>query len=182
MRSEVDPDKLRRLMKALGRSARGPGRIYLTGGASALLVGWRRSTVAVDIRLDPEPDGIFEAIARLKNELDVNVELASPQDFMPELPGWRDRSLFIERCGEVDFFHYDFYAQALSKLSRGHGRDRADVGAMFERGLIDVEGLRGALEATLPRIIRFPALDADVLRGRVEVFLKDLEVGDGEGG
>jgi hypothetical protein len=95
MRSNVDPQKIAQLMKVLGREARGPGCIYFTGGASALLIGWRSSTVDIDIRLDPEPPGIFQAIAKLKQELNINIELASPQDFLPPLPGWRDRSVFI---------------------------------------------------------------------------------------
>jgi hypothetical protein len=55
--------KIERLMQALGREAQGSGCIYFTGGASALLIGWRSSTIDVDIRLDPEPLGIFQAIA-----------------------------------------------------------------------------------------------------------------------
>jgi hypothetical protein len=50
-------------MKVLVREARGSGSIYFTGGASALLIGWRSSTVDIDIRLDPEPPGIFQALA-----------------------------------------------------------------------------------------------------------------------
>ena len=55
MRSNIDSQKIEQLMKALGREARGSGCIYFTGGASALLIGWRSSTVDIDIRLDPEP-------------------------------------------------------------------------------------------------------------------------------
>jgi hypothetical protein len=54
--------KIERLMQALGREAQGSGCIYFTGGASALLIGWHSSTIDVDIRLDPEPLGIFQAI------------------------------------------------------------------------------------------------------------------------
>jgi hypothetical protein len=59
-------------MQVLGREAKGEGRIYFTGGASALLIGWRNATVDVDIRLDPEPEGIFQAIAKIKQELAIN--------------------------------------------------------------------------------------------------------------
>jgi len=68
MRSNVDCQKIEQLMEALGKEARGSGCIYFTGGASALLIGWRGSTVDIDIRLDPEPLGIFQAIAKLKQE------------------------------------------------------------------------------------------------------------------
>jgi hypothetical protein len=97
MRPNVDSQKLERLMQVLGREAQGSGCIYFTGGASALLIGWRESTVDVDIRLDPEPPGIFQAIAKLKQELNINIELASPQDFLPPLPGWRDRVYLLVR-------------------------------------------------------------------------------------
>src|SRR5690606_23320342 len=108
-------DRVRRLLEALGRQCRGPGRIYLTGGGTAVLYGWRESTADVDLKLDPEPEGAFSAIRELKDRLDVNVELASPDDFIPPLPGWQGRSLFIARHGRVDFFHYDPYAQVLAK-------------------------------------------------------------------
>jgi len=42
-------------------------------------------TVDVDMKADPEPSGYFESIASLKNELSLNIELASPSDF---IPGW----------------------------------------------------------------------------------------------
>lgn len=43
-------------------------------------------TIDVDLKADPEPSGFFEAIAILKDELSVNIELANPSDFIPELP------------------------------------------------------------------------------------------------
>lgn len=61
MRSNIDSQKIEQLMmEALGKEARSSGCIYFTGGASALLIGWRNSTVDIDIRLDPEPLGIFQ--------------------------------------------------------------------------------------------------------------------------
>ncbi|WP_434684950.1 DUF6036 family nucleotidyltransferase [Pseudanabaena minima] len=175
MRSNVDPQKIEQLMKALGREARGSGCIYFTGGASALLIGWRSSTVDIDIRLDPEPLGIFQAIAKLKQELDINIELASPQDFLPPLPGWRDRSVFIGRYGEISFYHYDFTAQALSKISRGYNRDIDDVLAMYEQKLFSLDKLRDCFEAISPELIRFPSLNPDLLRNRIEKFIEHCE-------
>jgi hypothetical protein len=175
MRPNVDQEKIERLMQALGREARGSGSIYFTGGASALLIGWRSSTVDVDIRLDPEPAGIFQAIAKLKQELNINIELASPQDFLPPLPGWRNRSVFIAKKGQISFYHYDFTAQALSKLSRGFERDFNDVQAMYEQKLFSLRDLRSGFEAIVPELIRFPSLNPDVLRSRVENFVERFE-------
>jgi hypothetical protein len=171
VRGAVDRSKLQRVLAALGSRARGPGRVYVTGGGTALLLGWRESTVDVDLRLDPEPDGIFEAIREIKDVLDANVELASPADFLPELPGWRERSRFIARHGEVDFFHFDLYSQALSKIERGHAQDVRDVRSMMALGLVEPNELRRLYQAIEPELIRFPALDADALRAKVEALL-----------
>lgn len=173
MRALVDPSTLRRLMREIGRRARGPGRIYLVGGASALLAGWRNSTVDVDLKLDPEPAGIFEAIGELKTALDINIELSAPDQFLPLLPDWRERSPFIERQGDVDFFHYDFRVQALAKLARGYDRDLADARAMLARTLITKPELAAALEVMRPNLLRYPGLDAEIFEQRVRGLLAD---------
>lgn len=173
MRSEADKNKVLEFISALGGRVRGPGKIYLTGGATALLQGWRDMTVDIDIKSDPEPPGLFEAIADLKEELDVNLELASPDQFIPELPGWRERSEFIGRFGHLDFYHYDFFAQALSKLERGHARDLLDVGAMLERGLITGNQLQTLFQEIRPALIRYPAIDIPGFAEAVEKFCRE---------
>ena len=157
-------------MEALGRRVKGPGTIYLTGGATALLFGWREKTIDVDIKADPEPLGLFEAIAELKESLDANVELASPDLFIPEVPGWRERSEFIRRVGEVDFRHFDFYSQALAKLERGHERDLLDVRAYLREGLVDRQKLYVFFEDIRPSLKKFPAIDELVFAKSVQDF------------
>ena len=154
-------------MRFFARRARGEGRVYLTGGASAVLVGWRGLTVDVDIKLDPEPDGAFEAIALAKEALNMNIELAAPDDFIPPLPGWRKRSVFIASAEGVEFLHYDFHAQALAKIERGHEQDLRDVDAMRARNLVGPERLVALFRAIEPELIRYPALDAGYFRGQV---------------
>ena len=105
MRLDADKANLAAFMEALGKRVGGPGTVYLTGGATALLFGWREKTIDIDIKAEPEPPGFFEAIAELKDTLDTNVELASPDLFIPEVPGWRDRSQLIQRAGEENFHH-----------------------------------------------------------------------------
>ena len=170
MRGEMTRAKLEAFMVALGRRVTGAGTIYLTGGATAVWYGWRAMTVDVDIKPDPEPAGLFEALAKLKNELDINIELAAPDQFVPAVPGWRERSLFIARHGLVEFFHYDPYGQALSKLSRGHPRDGIDVAALLEAEMISIEGLREKFRLIEPQLIRYPALDAPSFRANVRRF------------
>jgi hypothetical protein len=145
-----------------------PTTLYLVGGATAVLQGWRQSTIDVDIRLEPESDEILRALPDLKNRLAVNVELASPLDFLPELPGWRDRSPFVSQQGAVTVRHFDFYSQALSKLERAFDQDLRDVDAMLERQLVDRVELLRLFEAIEPELFRFPAVDPQGLRKRVK--------------
>lgn len=170
MRGDADKAKLEAFMEALGKRVRGPGTIYLTGGATALLYGWRKKTIDVDIKADPEPRGLFEAIAELKESLDANVELASPDLFIPEVPGWRERSAFIRRVGEVDFRHFDFYSQVLAKLERGHERDMLDARASVAEGLVDRQKLSNFFEDIRPSLKKFPAIDELVFAKSVQDF------------
>lgn len=157
-------------MVTMGRKTKGPGKIFLTGGATALLHGWRHMTVDVDLKADPEPVGYFESIASIKNELELNVELASPSDFIPELPGWKERSLFIGHYGMIDFYHYDPYSQALAKLERGHSRDLVDVNAMLKEKLISKMKLLSLFNEIKVKLIRYPSLDPASFQKTVENF------------
>ena len=133
MREKVNAEAIERFMKALGRTGKTNARIYFVGGVSAVLLGWRESTIDIDLKLIPEANEILKALPELKERLQINVELASPDNFIPPLPGWEERSSFIAREGGIDFFHYDFYAQALAKIERGHNTDLLDVRQMIER-------------------------------------------------
>ena len=83
--------------------------------------------------------------------------------------------MFIGKRGQISFYHYDFTAQALAKLSRGFDRDISDVEAMYDRKLLSLTKLRDCFEAIAPEIIRFPSLNADALRSRVENFIDRFE-------
>lgn len=170
MRAESDKTRIETFMAALGQRVTGAGRIYFTGGATAVLYGWRAMTIDIDLKPDPEPAGFFEAIVALKDELQVNIKLASPADFIPALPGWRERSLFIARHGELDFFHYDPYSQALSKLQRRHDRDLLDAKFLLERGLIQVDKLQQMFQAIEPQLMRYPAIDPATFARAVNNF------------
>ncbi|HSY48979.1 MAG TPA: DUF6036 family nucleotidyltransferase [Thermoanaerobaculia bacterium] len=168
MREAVTEPRLRVFMRAIGAEARQPGRIYLTGGASAVLQGWRDSTLDVDITILPENDRILRAIPDVKEKLHINVELASPADFVPALNGWEERSPFIAGEGAISFHHFDFYTQALSKLERAHHKDLLDVDSMIRDGLVDPKRLLSLFEEAEPALYRYPAIDPPSLRRAVE--------------
>jgi hypothetical protein len=173
VRAETNKAKLEAFMFALGNRVQGEGSIYLTGGATAVLHGWRRMTIDVDIKPDPEPKGLFEALAVLKDELDINVELASPDHFIPAIPGWRERSRFIAQHGQVRFYHYDPYGQALSKLQRRHERDVHDVESMLRSGMIQTGRLLELFSQIEAQLIRYPAIDPVSFRASVAAFCNE---------
>jgi hypothetical protein len=172
VRAEANASKVRSFMEELGRRSSGPGRVYLTGGATAVLEGWREASVDIDLKLDPEPPGALDAIAALKDELDVNVELAAPDQFIPPLLGWRERSRYIGTWGAVDFFHYDPYAQALAKIERGHTRDLADVRELVSRGMVDTSELLQRFDEIRGLLKHYPAIDPEAFELKVDEFVE----------
>ena len=154
-------------MRQLGAADTLETPVYATGGVTAVLFGWRETTIDVDLNIIPESDEIFRAIPLLKEQLHLNVELASPDLFIPPLPGWETRSPFIVREGRVDWHHYDPYAQALAKIERGHDRDRDDVRELLRRGLIEAAAVRAHFEAIKPALLRYPALDPEAFERKV---------------
>ena len=159
MRPDADRARLDRLLIALGRAVRAPHTLYLVGGTSAVQEGWRASTRDVDVLAVPDSDELLQAIRRLKDELDINVETASPLDFLPTLSGWQDRSPWIATHGRLIVRHLDFRLQALAKVERGFDLDLADVEAMLERGLVTDTTLREGFAEMEPSLFRFPAVD-----------------------
>jgi len=167
MRPPVDGDTVRALARELARATREPTTIYLTGGATAVVEGWRASTVDVDLRVEPESDALLRRIATVKDELGVNVELVSPPDFVPELPGWRERSPFVLAQGAVTVRHFDLYSQALAKIERGFEQDLLDVRAMVDGDLIDPGRALTLFAEAEELLFRYPAIDAGALRAKV---------------
>ena len=175
MRQRVTVETLRQFMREFAAAARTPGKVYFTGGATALLLGFREQTIDIDLKMDPEPEGAFEAIALLKNRLDLNVELASPDDFIPPATDWRERSKHIATLGSVEFFHYDWSLQALAKLERGHAQDLEDVRMFVQKGFLTAKELERRFEEIEPRLLRYPAIDPQEFRKKVAEFVREAD-------
>jgi hypothetical protein len=173
MRELATSERIEEFFRSLGRAASIPSRVYVTGGVTAVILGFRASTVDIDLEIHPESDEILRAIPRLKEELRINVELAAPHHFIPPLPGWQERSHFIRREGPLDFYHYDFYAQALAKLERGHDKDLRDARQLAERGLGDPARLLELYGSIEPELYRYPAVDPTEFRQAVEDFVNN---------
>ena len=149
MREELTRERLLLLMKELAKTAprRGRFRVYLVGGGTAVYLGWRRSSVDVDLCADS--DAVFRDIQGIKERLNVNIEFARPEDFVPPLKGSADRHVFIDTVGSVTFYHYDPYEQLLSKIARGFQRDMDDAREFLRSGMVDPRKFR-SLVAAIP--------------------------------
>jgi hypothetical protein len=168
MRQLADAALIQSFLQLLGRRARGSARLYLVGGATAVLHGWRESTIDIDVHLSGDEDAILRELPRLKEELRVNVELAAPAQFVPVPPDWAERSPFVVREGTIDVFHYDYLSQALAKAERGHRQDVADVHQMLDRGLVEPDALLDASRTAAGQLYRYPAVDPAAFLRAVE--------------
>lgn len=173
MRTQTSKTSVEEFMRAIARHAKKECRVYFTGGVTAVLMNWRESTVDIDIKFEPELDEVFRALPELKERLQINVELAAPSDFIPELSGWRGRCQIIAREGKVSFYHYDPYSQALAKIERGHLQDIRDVQSMLADRLIEREKLVGFFEEIKPNLYKYPAIDPTKFSNALNNFLSE---------
>ncbi len=170
MREVADRARIEAFLAALADAATADTEVFLVGGTCAVLIGWRASTVDVDLVMRPESDAMLRAIPALKERLNLNVELAAPDHFIPVPPGWEQRSPLVRRIGRVTFRHYDFVAQALAKIERGHARDLDDVRAMVGRGLIGGADVRAQFARIEGELYRFPAIDPPSFRRALDAM------------
>lgn len=175
MRRSLTREALQELMQEIGRAApRGVAhRVFVLGGGTAVLEGWRDSTIDVDLYTGDTH--ALRDVQRIKERVGVNIELVRPEDFVPALDGSEDRHLFIETIENVSFYHYDPYAQLLSKVVRGFARDMRDAAKLIESGMVDAERFR-ALVRRIPKSAydAYPALSPDGVREAVDSFLADV--------
>jgi len=162
-------------MNELARSGPRTGtvRVYFVGGATAVLEGWRESTIDAD--LYAAKDAIFHDIQAIKERLRLDIEFARPEDFVPALSGSNDRHVFIETVGKVSFYHYDPYAQLLSKVIRGFDRDMLDARSFLASGMVDAERFRSLVDA-IPEsaYAKYPALSRREVKDAIDGFLADI--------
>lgn len=148
-------------------------RVYLVGGGTAVLAGWRTATVDADLSADDE--AVFRDIQEIKERLELNIEFARPEHFVPPLAGSAERHLFIERVRDVAYYHYDPYAQLLSKVVRGFRKDLLDAEHFVASGMVDPARFR-ELVAGIPdaAYARYPNLSRAAVEDAVDDFLSRL--------
>jgi hypothetical protein len=134
------------LMKALARSApsRGSYRVFFVGGGTAVLAGWRVSTIDADLYSDTE--AIFRDVQAIKERLQLSIEFARPEDFVP--------------------------AQLLSKVVRGFNRDMLDAASFVDSGMVDPKRFRSLVNGISETAYgKYPALSRRAVLDAVDGFL-----------
>jgi sugar phosphate isomerase/epimerase len=164
-------------LRELGRQFPGSGSLYLAGGAMLVYQGFRPRTVDIDYRVDlgEGDDTLFiRALRAAQKVVPVNVEPASPADFIPLPAGWRERCRFLAQEGGLAICAFDPVSTALAKIERGHERDIDDVLALCRAGVIGVEQIVAAFEEIAPRIETeaLPRITEEDFRRKVEAFVR----------
>lgn len=114
-------------MEALGRASETSCRVYFTGGATAVLEGWREVTVDIDIHLVPDSDRVLQAIPEIKHALS-KIKRGREKDLL-DVRAMIDRRLVEPQRA------WSLFRQIESRLYRYPN--------------IDPESLKGAVEAAL---------------------------------
>lgn len=176
MRHALTRERLHELMEEIARRAPGGGsyRVFLVGGGTAVWAGWRESTIDADLHADQ--GAVFRHIQEIKERLQINVEFARPEDFVPPLAGSEHRHVLVETIRPVSFFHYDPYAQLLSKVVRGFRKDMQDAESFIRSGMVDAGRFR-SLVGDIPEAAyaRYPALSPRAVAEAVDAFLARVD-------
>jgi len=153
MRQQVDRKKIEEFLQQLGRRFTKSGRVYLVGGTTMVYEGLRQQTLDIDLAIDVEDvdhSEFISVVRDLKNRLSLNIEEASLWDFIPLPSGYLDRSLFINRYGQLDVFHFDLYSIALSKIERNSEEDISDIVALLQTERININLLISYFDEIIP--------------------------------
>ena len=150
-----DARQISEFLERLGLCYRFPGAVYLVGGASLLLLAAKESTFDIDLKFEVAPERHSEFIRCLRQlsaEMELAVEQASPDEFLPLPDGYEDRRRYVGRYGNLQVFHFDLYSVALAKLERGNEKDLVDVIQMVRTGLIELQALERYFQEIFPRL------------------------------
>ena len=154
MRPNVDKKAIESFLQQLGRTFRKAGRLYLVGGAALVHAGVRPGfTQDINIQVGGANESEFIiGIQRLIQQMQINVEFASPQDFIPLPSQWEAHAQFVARYGQIDVFYFDFYSIALSKIERGTTRDIEDVKLLVQQQRIELNELDAAYQEVFAQL------------------------------
>jgi hypothetical protein len=170
---------LKPFLTALGRRVRRPVLFYLVGGCVLIEFGLRVATFGIDYVAEADDpaalDELEQAIRVLKDELDINVEPASPADFLPLPRSVLSRSRFVEQHGRVEVFYFHLPSQVIAKAARGLEQDLADAERLVRAGEVtwaDVEATWQEVRSSPTGWLRY---EPDEIEKRLALLQRRLE-------
>jgi hypothetical protein len=152
----ADAKLIRHALATLGRRFTRPARLFLVGDTSLVSGGLIPDTDRITLTYDVTRAHLgpfLRELARIAQELPVDVVESSPAEVIPLPAGAAGRARRYSRFGLIDVQHFDPYSTALVALRRD---DAAGVKAV--RRLLAAEWI------TLPLLIAF----RDEIRPRLE--------------
>ncbi|HUF72601.1 MAG TPA: hypothetical protein VMR74_06865 [Gammaproteobacteria bacterium] len=85
--------------------------------------------------------------------------------------------VFVETVDRLSFYHYDPYAQLLSKVVRDFARDLADARAFIASGMVDPERFRQRVAAVSESVYsKYPRLSSAAVRAAVDDPVRSIHV------
>ena len=179
MRPTVDKAEIERFLRTFGQQYRKPGRLYIAGGAALVHAGIRSGRTQ-DIDIEVTDGNMLLTIDQLKHRLHLNIEMASPKDFLPVPRQWETMSQYVGRYGDIEVFYFDFYSIALSKIDRGTTRDLQDVQLLVQQRAIDLPTLDAAFQDVMSQVqtpqgrMRYPRFDSTDFASRYQIIRQQL--------
>jgi hypothetical protein len=174
-REAATRERIATFLHELGRRFSGRGALYLAGGSMLVYEGFRPRTIDVDYRIEltaGDDTQFIQALRAAQRAVNLNIEPASPADFIPLPSGWRERSRFLTQEGGLSVYAFDLLSTALAKIERGQERDIDDVLALCRTGSLSVMQIAQAFEEIAPRIEieALPRVTEQDFRRKVEAF------------
>lgn len=179
MRPTVDKAEIERFLRTFGQQYRKSGRLYIAGGAALVHAGIRSGRTQ-DIDIEVTDGNMLLTVDQLKHRLHLNIEIASPKDFMPVPSQWEAMSQYVGRYGDIEVFYFDFYSIALSKIDRGTTRDLQDVQLLVQQKAIDLPTLDEAFQDVMSQMqtpqdrMRYPRFDLTAFAARYQIIRQQL--------
>ena len=160
----------------LGRRFTGRGALYLAGGSMLVYQGFRPRTLDIDYRIElsaGDDTQFIQALRATQRVVQLNVEPASPADFIPLPAGWRERSRFLVQEGGITVYAFDPLSTALAKIERGQERDIDDVLALCRSGVLNADQIAQGFEEISVRIETeaLPRITEQDFRRKIVAFM-----------
>ena len=144
-------------------------------------LGLRSATLDVDYDADADDPAALEdlelAIRALKNVLDINVEPASPGNFLPVSPNVRARSRYVGRFGSLSVYYYHLPSLVIAKAARGYEQDLDDAEQLIRTAEVTWPEIDEAWAEMRARPTGWLRYEPDDVQRRLDVLRKRFEEG-----